>query len=146
MEVDYNPSPKEHYFISISLNENEVISFDNTTKGHRVIKQVLVEKQTQDEAVKKYGKITGGWDTIVLEDGKFVQKYHIEWIDKDKLDIVNGETWKTVWEKTLDKQLGDKLLYFSQLISDHYNELEKFPSVISEFEILLSKEITKQHV
>ena len=91
IEVDYCPTSKrKHFFISVGLNEKEAISFDYTTKGHRVVKQVLVEQKSQEEAIEQYGEVTAEWDTIVLKDGKFVQKYHTKWIDRGKLDTVNG--------------------------------------------------------
>ncbi len=44
IEIDYNPSPCDSFFISVSINNKEAISFDYTTKGNRVIKQVLIKK------------------------------------------------------------------------------------------------------
>jgi len=144
IEVDHCPTSKrKHYFISISLNDKEAISFDHTLKGHRVIKQVLVEKIPEKEAVDKYGKITAEWDTIVLKDGKFVRKYHNRWIDRDKFDTVNGETWETVWEKPISENVDEKLLCFSRLISDNYENLDKFSKEMKEFEKFMSKEIAK---
>ena len=144
IEVDYCPtSERKHFFISIGLNRKEAISFDYTTKGHRVIKQVLVEQKSQREAVKKYGEVTAEWDTIVIKDGKFVQKYHVKWIDRDKLDTVNGKTWKTVWKKPISKDLAEKLLHYSRLISDNYEHLDDFSEEMKEFEELVSKEIAK---
>lgn len=144
IEVDYCPTSKrKHYFISIGLNEKEAISFDHTLKGRRVIKQILVENTSQEEAVKNYGKITAEWDTIVLKDGKFTKKYHSEWIDRDKFDTVNGKTWKTVWKKTMSGEVDEKLLYYSRLISDNYENLNKFSLEIKEFEKFVSREITK---
>jgi len=144
IEVDYCPTSKrKHFFISVGLNEKEAISFDYTTKGHRVIKQVLVEQKSQKEAVEQYGEITAEWDTIVLKDGKFVQKYHTKWIDRDKLDTVNGETWETVWEKPISNKVAEKLLHYSHLVSDNYGELDKFSKEMKEFEKFVSKEIAK---
>ncbi len=144
IEVDCCPtSERKHFFISIGLNEKEAISFDYTLKGHRVIKQVLVERISQEEAVKRYGKVSGEWDTIVLRDEKFVRKYHAEWIDRDKLDTVNGETWETVWEKPISKGVAEKLLYYSRLISDNYEKLDRFSKDMKEFEEFVSKEIEK---
>jgi len=144
IEVDYCPtSERKHFFISVGLNEKEAISFDYTTKGHRVLKQVLVEQKSQEEAVKQYGEVTAEWDTVVLKDRKFVQKYHTKWIDRDKLDTVNGETWETVWVKPISEELAEKLLYYSRLISDNYENLDKFSKEMKEFEEFVSKEIAK---
>lgn len=143
IEVDYNPTPRTHYFISVGLNEKEAISFDNTTKGYRVIKQVLVESKSLEKLIEEHGEITNEWDTIVLKDGKFVRKYHVRWIDRDKLDTVNNETWETVWEKPLDKEIHEKLFYYSRLVSDNYENLDKYEKEMKEFEKLLAKEIKK---
>ena len=140
IEVDYCPTSKRaHYFISVSLNEKEAMSFDHTIKGHRVIKQVLIKKESHKKAVEKHGKVTAEWDTIVLKDKKFVQKYHVKWIDRDKLNTVNGETWETVWEKPISKKVDEKLLFYSRLISDNYKNLAKFSKEMKEFEEFLSK-------
>jgi len=144
IEVDYCPtSERKNFFISVGLNEKEAISFDYTTKGHRVVKQVLVEQKTQDEAVKQYGEVTAEWNTIVLKDGKFVQKYHTKWIDRDKFDTVNGDTWQTIWEKLINENTTEKLLYYSRLISDNYKNLDKFSNEMKEFEEFMLKEIAK---
>jgi len=92
IEVDYNPSPSKSFFISVSLNDKEAISFDYTLKRHRVTKQVLVEKKRFSEN----SKINGEWDVLVLDDGKFVEKYHAKWIDLGKKDWVNDGIWETV--------------------------------------------------
>ncbi len=151
MEIDYNPTPSTHYFISIGLDEKEAISFDNTMKGFRVIKQVLVKKDLRKkrkrEQVKqkkqKEENISGEWDAIVLTDGKFVKKYHVKWVDKGKFDTVNGETWETVWEKPISALLHEKLLFYSRFISDNYRRLERFPQKMKGFDVFLSKEIRK---
>ncbi len=137
IEVDYNPSPSKSFFISISLSDKEAISFDYTSKGHRVIKQVLIDKKSLPENKK----ISGEWDALVLDNGKFVKKYHVKWIDLDKKDWVNDEIWETVWEKPISAELRDKLLFYSRLISDNYKKLEKFAKQMKEFEELLSEEI-----
>ena len=144
IEVDYCPtSERKHFFISVGLNEKEAISFDYTTKGHRVVKQVLVEQKSQEEAIEQYGEVTAEWDTIVLKDGKFVQKYHTKWIDRGKLDTVNGETWEAVWTKPISEDIAEKLLYYSRLVSDNYENLDKFSKEMKEFEEFVSKEIAK---
>ncbi|MBU0461037.1 MAG: hypothetical protein KJ574_00465 [Nanoarchaeota archaeon] len=144
IEVDYNPSPSNTFFISVGINEREAISFDYTTKGHRVIKQVLIKKGKAQTKNKKKGKPDAEWDAIVLRDGKFVKKYHIVWYDLDKEDVVNDEIWKTVWEKPISKQLSDQLLKYSLFISDHYRELRKYRKKMKDFEKCLSKEISKR--
>lgn len=139
IEIDYNPSPSNSFFISVSLNDKEVISFDYTLKGHRVTKQVLIEKKHFSEN----SKINGEWDVLVLDDGRFVKKYHARWIDLGKKDWVNDEVWETAWSKPISVELRDKLLFYSRFISDNYGKLEKFAKELKEFESLLSEEIAK---
>lgn len=90
-DVDYNPTPADTFFISVGLNDKEALSFDYTTKGHRVIKQILIERKKA--GVQNFDKkeISGGWDVIELKDGKFVHKYHVDWVDKGKIDEINDE-------------------------------------------------------
>lgn len=141
IEVDYCPtSPRAHYFISVSLNDTEVISFDHTLKGYRVVKQVLIK---QNIPSGKNENITGKWKTIVLKDGKFVKIYDVEWINGDNLDTVNGNVWETIWEKELDKNTDKILLYYSRLISDNYKNLNKLSKEMREFEEIMKKEIIK---
>ena len=139
IEIDYNPTPSNTYFISVTINKDEAISFDNTSKGHRIIKQKLIEKK--DFPIG--GKFSGEWDAIIIKDKKFSKKYHVKWIDLDKKDWVNNEIWETLWEKPILEQLNNKLLYYSRFISDNFNNLGKFQEKLSEFESLLSGEITK---
>ena len=135
IEIDYNPSPKTSFFISVGLNDTEAISFDNTTKGHRIIKQVLIEKRL----MAKNQKLSGEWDVIILDDRKFVKKYHVKWVDKDKIDIINDEVWETVWEKPMSNEDRDKLIHYSQLISDNYLNLKEFEKDLKDFEMIVSQ-------
>ena len=139
IEIDYNPSPKETFFVSVGMSDKEAISFDYTSKGHRIIKQVLIDKKP----FPKDKKPTAEWDAIVINNRKLVKKYHVKWIDMDKKDLVNNEIWETVWSKPISKGLKDKLLYYSQLFSDNYKHLDKFSKEFKEFEDLISKEISK---
>jgi len=138
IHIDYNPTPKDHFFISLQLNDKEIISFDNTIKGHRIIKQVFSEYKD----FPKNAKFDSEWKTIVIENGKFVREYPVQWIDLDKKDWLNGEVWETVWEKPISQNLTEKLLYYSRLISDNYKILEKFYSDLKNFEQLLINEAT----
>jgi hypothetical protein len=135
IEIDYNPSPTDKFFISVGIRENEAISFDYTSKGHRVIKQVLIDKKP----FPKNKKPTSEWDAIIINNRKFIKKYHAKWIDMDKKDWVNNEIWETVWEKPISRELKDKLLYCSQLFSDNYNKLDNFSKEFKEFEDFLSQ-------
>ncbi|MFH1565331.1 MAG: hypothetical protein ABIC82_05830 [bacterium] len=139
IEVDYNPTPSASFFISVSLNNKEAVSFDCTTKAHRAIKQILADKKP----FPADKPISSEWDTLVLKDRKFVKKYHVKWIDMDKKDWCNDEIWETVKEKPISDELTKTLLVYSRLISDNYENLRKFSREIKSFERLLSEEIDK---
>lgn len=141
VEIDYNPSPKKCFFISVGINEKEAISFDYTIKGHRIIKQVLVEKKPFPADKKP----TSEWDALIIEEGKFKKRYHVRWIDLDNKDWVNNEIWETVWINPISPSLAKKLLHYSQLFCDNYKELglPALKKEWNEFEVLLKKEISK---
>lgn len=139
IEIDYNPTPSDSYFISVSLNETEAVSFDYTSKGHRIIKQVLIDhKQMPIDQ-----KITSEWDALVIENGKFVKRYHVKWVDLDKRDWVNGEVWEAVIVKPLPIEIKDQLLRYSQLISDKYEYLDTIQEEMNDFQSLLKNEVDK---
>ncbi len=140
IHIDYNPKnhkPKNHFFVSIHKNNKECISFDNTIKGYRIVKQVLVEKKKLPQSKK----ISGSWITIIVKNRKFVRTYKVKWIDFGRKDWLNDEVWETVWEKPLSRELTKKILFYSQLISDNFQHLERYKREMKEFEKLLEKEI-----
>ena len=139
IEIDYNPSPKRMFFISVELDKKEAISFDYTIKGHRVIKQILID----NKSFPKNKKPTSEWDALVINNGKLKKKYHVKWIDIGKRDWVNNEIWETVWIKHLPKKLAPELLHYSQFFSDNYKKLKFFKREWKEFENLLKEEIKK---
>ncbi|MFA5187741.1 MAG: hypothetical protein WC460_00060 [Patescibacteria group bacterium] len=139
IEVDYNPSPSKMFFISVELNKKEAISFDYTFKGHRVLKQILVEKKKMPKEIK----FTSEWDALIIINKKLIKKYHIRWVDLDKKDWVNDDIWKAHNPKPISEGLKDKLLHYSQLISDNYKHLDKFQKDLTDFENLLAEEIAK---
>ncbi len=139
IEIDYNPTPSKCYFISASLNDKEVVSFDYTSKSHRIIKQVLIEKKP----FPKKKEISGEWDVLVFENQRFVKKYHVRWIDMDNKDWVNDEIWETVLERPISEELKNKLLNYSQMISDKYEQAGLIRNEIEELENLLKLEIDK---
>lgn len=138
IELGYNPTPSDHYFISVGLNEKEWISFDNTTKGFHVMKQVLIDKKFDPS-----GAISGEWDDILLKDGKFVKRNHVVWQDYDKFDVINGETWETVWEKPISSEVHKKLLFFSRFVADHLDSLDTYQKQMADFESFISQEVAK---
>lgn len=141
IEIDYNPSPIDRFFISVAISETEALSFDYTQKGHRIIKQVLKKIDETPSKEETKDKPDAEWDSIVLHDGSFVRKYHVVWYDRDSEDLVNDELWETVWERPIDDKTRDRLSYFSQLVSDHFEELDKYRDEIREFERFLAEQI-----
>jgi len=139
VEIDYNPTPRKGFFISVSLSDKEAISFDYTTKAHRIVKQILVSKKP----FPKNRKPTSEWDTLIFKHKKFVKEYHVKWIDQGKKDWCNDEVWETVWEKPISLSLKRKLLDYSRLFSDNYKRLDKFSKEFERFEELLKREIDK---
>jgi len=126
-----------NYFISIPLSDKEAISFDNSYKGSRIIRQILVEKKE----MPPIQQVTSEWDTILIENGKFAGSEHVRWVDLDKKDWCNNEIWETISETPIPNQLNESLLKYSALVKKHYHGLHKFSKEMSEFEVLLSKEI-----
>ncbi len=139
IHIDYNPSPKDHFFISVPLNKKECISFDRTIKGKRVMKQVFKEKIPFPAGIK----FNSEWDTIVIKNGSFNNKFHVRWVDMNKKDWLNGEIWETVKEKSLEDDTSNRLLYYSRLISDNYDNLSEYKNEIMNFEKLIQNKIDK---
>ncbi len=134
IDVDYNPSPSNTFFISVGLNDKEAISFDYIIKGQRITKQVLTDKKDYIADNQEEINPTAEWDVIELKDGKFLNKRHTKWIDKGEIDEVEGEIWKTEWAKPMSDEVRDRLLQYSKLVSDNYEHLENCSEDMKEFE------------
>lgn len=141
IEVDYNPAPQKMFFISAALNAKEAISFDFTSKGHRIIKQVLIGKKS----FPKNKKCSSEWDAIVLKNGKLGKrkKYHVKWIDLGKKDWVNNEIWETLWEKRMPQLIQARLQKYSWFVSDHYTQIKKFEKEFQIFDQFIEKLVRK---
>jgi hypothetical protein len=139
IEVDYNPTPSKNFFISVSLNSREAISFDNTSKGQRILKQILIQRKKMPEN----HTITSEWDALIINNKKLVKKYHVRWVDFGRRDWVNNEVWEAKQPNGISKRLTEKLLDYSLLISDNYRNLNKFKKELIDFEDLLAHEIFK---
>lgn len=139
IQIDICPDRKT-FFISVPLSEKEAISFDYTQKGHRMIKQVLIEEKEQS----KEAIITAEWDTIEIDidSQKLLGVKHVKWIDlNNKRDWCNNQIWETIWRKPITKELEDKLLYYSDLIQDNYRNLPKISYELENFSKLIQKTI-----
>ncbi|MBU7029641.1 MAG: hypothetical protein HXS48_22095 [Theionarchaea archaeon] len=80
IEIDYNLSGSDNFWVSVPLNEEEVISFAHAKTGSRIMNQVLIEKKPIPAAAN----IDGEWDVLVFDDGKFTENQHVRWINLKK--------------------------------------------------------------
>ena len=89
LNKNYDYSYK-HFFISTPLNKlgTECLSFDWTRKGHRILKQVIVEKRKTPH--ESGVAISDEWYTLVIKDGKVSGEFFwpIGAGDKKKAEIV----------------------------------------------------------
>ena len=138
IELGYNLSPSTSYFVSIALNDKEWLSFDNTIKGFRAMKQVLCDKKFDLP-----DKSSGEWDDIVLEDGKHVRMNHVVWYDFDKYDVINNETWYTVWVKPISDEDHKKLQSFSRFVADNLQTLNEHKKEMGDFEAMIGQLVEK---
>lgn len=133
------PSPMNYFLISIEIASGIALTFQNTRKAERIIKQKLIEKKK----MQNNARITDEWKTIVINNAKFDFEYNVRWIDLNYKDWINDEIWETVWEKPLSKKLSEALLHYSRIISDNYDNIEKIKEEISKFEELISDVIAE---
>lgn len=109
----------DKYFITVELNDKgDGISFDNTLKGHRILKQVNVGEYKNNEP------ITEEWDIYSFIDGKFDKIIHEKWIDKGKDDVINGIIYRQVWEISTPKEIDEMLLNFNNFLLEHKDNLK----------------------
>ena len=126
----------DKYFVTIELNnKGDGISFDNTLKGHRILKQVNVGEYKDDEPA------TEEWNTYSFVDGEFDKMIHEKWIDRGKEDIINGIIYRQVWEISTPKEIDDMLLDFNKFLWKYKNDLksELVRSKVKEIGIVLHR-------
>jgi len=130
---------EDQFFFSIELSDTESIAFDYTFARHRVMKQVLVG---QSQSIEKPTKT---WETLRVVDGKFMGKHRVEWIDRREKSeaIINGNIWRTAWEKPLPKNIKDKLLSFSSKIYSHKNNLSVLEGLFKDLDEYIAQTIDK---
>lgn len=140
------PGGKDKYFFTITLNEKgDGISFDNTIKGHRILKQINVgEIDTSNETIREE------WDMYHFVDGEFKEKIHEKWIDKGKDDVINGTIYRQVWEIPTPKEIDDMLLELNNFLwTNRENldsqEVEQKIKKVSEELYDLSLKLEKEH-
>ena len=133
-------SKKDMFFFSVPMEEEgKYLSFDWTTKGHRVLIQDL--RGTQEEPKDK--EPDGEWYTLVIDDGKLVGREHDVWYDYGEIDIVNGEVWVQEKEWPLQEDVARSLGEYAELITSHKDELEKYQMKIKELESLFHEQAEK---
>ena len=136
---------KDKYFFTILLNKKgDGISFDNTIKGHRILKQINVGKiDTKNEIIREE------WDTFHFASGKFKEKIHEKWVDKGKDDVINGIIYKQVWEIQTPEEIDKLLLEFNNFLWENkenlssqnvQKEVERVSKKLYKFSLRLEKE------
>jgi len=138
IEVDYNPSPTDVFYISAYIRPEEAICFACTT-DQKIIKQVLREK-------KKFPKDRNPlaeWDVIIVKERKYGGMYHVRYITLGNKVWCNDEIWENVWTKPLPNNLKDTLLYYSRLVSDNYRNLGNMSKEMENFENILLNEVER---
>ncbi len=129
--VDLVNPKKGGFFISVSQGK-ESISFDYTTKGHRVVKQVLLKHTKTKE------KPTLSWKTLRVLDGIPKGIHNVDWIDRGNIDIINGDVYKTVWEKPLPNKIKRDLLYMVEKIYKARGRLNSIRNILADLDTYLS--------
>lgn len=139
IEIDYNPTPSNSFFVSVGLNKRDAISFDYTTKGHRIMKQVLVDHKPFpiDQ------RLDGEWNVLVFANYELLKTYHVKWIDMDQRDWVNDEIWEITAEAPITADSAQQILQLSRRISDVYRDGHNCHADIQALEELLTPYVNK---
>ena len=125
------------FFISVATNQSdEYLSFDWTTKGHRV----MIQRLTKTNVTALDRKPNAEWDTLIIENGRLMEKQHNVWYDLGKNDLIDGENWEQTKEWPLDKSTAKKFLSYSNLIRANQEHLKKIESKLKALETLIRKE------
>jgi hypothetical protein len=119
------PGGKDKYFFTITLNKKgDGISFDNTIKGHRILKQINAgEIDTKNEVIREE------WDMHHFVNGELKEIIHEKWVDKGKDDIINGTIWRQVWEIPTPKEIDKMLIELNDFLWKNRKNL-KSPEAI----------------
>lgn len=130
----------DEFFISVPLDERDLLSFDWTTKGHRVILQRL-----ERMGVAVVGeKPASEWDTLHIKNGEFIGKEHVVWYGMGQEDWINGDVYAAIHEWPLDEITAKELLRYSLLVREHIAGLEFYAQEMRAFERLL-EELKQKH-
>ncbi|MDD5251595.1 MAG: hypothetical protein PHT12_03095 [Patescibacteria group bacterium] len=129
--------PIKSFFISTpTAVPNDWLSFDWTSKGHRVLIQRLVETgvKTPDHPAD------AEWNTLIIEDGKLAGKEHCVWFDFDTRDLVNDEMWEQIQEWPLDADVAEKMLDLTRRIRLNPDDVDLINHAADELENLIRPE------
>jgi hypothetical protein len=142
-----SPKTKDKYFFTIELNKKgDSISFDNTIKGHRILKQINAGKFDMSK-----GKIKEEWEMYHFINGKLIEKIHEKWIDKGKEDIINGIIWKQIWEIPTPKEIDKRLIQLNNFLWKNKQNLnskkvikrvKKDSEKLNKFALKINKQIS----
>ncbi len=109
------PEERDQFFISVSIGDGLVLSFDNTPKGKRVVIQRKVG-EAQEE-----GQPTSEYESLHFYGTRLTKREKVKWWDLGDKDNVNGEIWEVVWEDDLPEDIEKKL---EELVKPIYENLE----------------------
>ena len=141
MEIYVDLLPKQKgFFISVGSGR-EVISFDYTTKGHRIIKQGLVGHVKAKKRSLSRPKLV--WQTLKLSNGKPWGIEDVKWFDRGKFDISNDEIWKTLWAKPMPARIRLRMQEFSSEIYRNRGDMRSVAPMLKEFDVYVSKVIKR---
>jgi hypothetical protein len=138
MEIRIDLLPRKDGFFISAGSGREVISFDHTSKGHRILKQRFAgyTKCKEKQSMEKPDKT---WQTLRLVDGVPKELIEEKWFDRGESDIVNGEMWDTVWEKPLPAPVRGRLSGMSLEIYRNRKDLRRIKPLLKEFDKYVSE-------
>lgn len=144
MKLWIDESNGKSFFVSVpTINKDEDLSFDWTSKGNRILLQKLVGKNVKPP---KNRKPDGEWDTLVIDNGQLVEKQHNVWYDFGKNDLVDGGNWLQIAEWPLDNSVATRMLELAYVISKEQNNLFKVKNEVKELEEIVRQEVKQRSI
>ena len=138
MQIFIDLMPRsEGFFISIYLSETQSLSFDYTLKGHRIIKQVLLEDPSGK--LPNQGPLPSR-KVLKSVDGKFSGFLERSWADRVREGSITDGVWRTVWESYLPEPIIKKLQELSEQVFER-SESGQFDRTLDELDKYLLRAI-----
>jgi hypothetical protein len=131
----------DEFFLSIPVSETELLCFESSIRGQRVLTQKLVEH----DPLPAGDPVHGEWDMIIVDDDKITGRTHVRWIDQGRYDWYNDCTWEIVSEQPMPDDMRDVILAYSKMIRHHEKDLGRFAPQIKQMQMVL-KTIAKKKV